>query len=151
MAEWREIVAQWIGEDAFEGQNSKGVTLQIGNMENRPGVGPMEMLLLGLAGCTGMDITSILRKERQNLQKFEVRVRGNRSETYPKIYTEIEVIYLLWGEDLDPKAVERAIQLSEEKYCSVGIMLGKAAKITSSYHILEPGQVVDAELQGKGQ
>ncbi len=145
MAEWREINAQWIGEDAFEATNARGVSIQLGNLENQPGVGPMEVLLMGLAGCTGMDITSILRKERQDLQKFVVKVRALRSDEYPKIYTDIEVTYLLWGNDLDRKAVERAIELSEEKYCSVGLMLGKAAKIVSAYRLLAPGETVESQ------
>jgi putative redox protein len=90
----------------------------------------MELLLAGLAGCTGMDIASILTKQRQPFVDLKVQVRGKRASDYPKVFTELEVTYLLWGEGLDPKAVERAIQLSEERYCSVGIMLGRKLRST---------------------
>lgn len=134
-AEWKNIHVEWIKDMAFTGYNQAGAEIQVGTLDGEPGVGPMELLLMGLAGCTGMDIVSILGKKRQPLEKFQVRVRGKRAEDYPMVYTHIEVTYLLWGE-LDPKAVEHAIQLSEEKYCSASIMLGAVAKITSSYKIL---------------
>jgi putative redox protein len=136
---WREVVAEWKGEDSFVGRNASGGSVQIGTIDGQPGIGPMEMLLLGVAGCTGMDITLILRKQRQELVDFKVIVRGKRAETYPKIYTDIQVIYLLWGEALDPVAVEQAIQLSEEKYCSASVMMRASAKIESVYYILPPG------------
>jgi putative redox protein len=133
---WREISIDWKGELGFEGRNSTGGTVQIGKVEDRPGVSPMELLLMGLAGCAGMDIVSILTKKRQALKDFQVQVRGKRAVEHPKIFTEIEVTYLLWGDALDPKGVERAIQLSEEKYCSASAMLGAVAKISSTYRIL---------------
>ena len=133
--EWKEVVAEWIGESCFTGKNQSGGSVQIGSFENRPGIGPMEMLLLGVAGCTGMDIVSILGKKRQKLQDLKVRVRGKRSDEHPKVYKEIELIYELWGENLDPKGVEQAIQLSEEKYCTVSLMLKPVAEIRSSYKI----------------
>lgn len=138
--QWKEIVAEWCGESAFIGKNAAGGTVQMGSLEGKPGISPMELVLVGLAGCTGSDITAILEKKRQPPQAFLVRVRALRAEEYPKIWKEIEVTYLLWGEGIEPKAVEDAIRLSEEKYCSVGLMLGKAASIRSSYRILKPGQ-----------
>jgi putative redox protein len=114
----------------------------MGTLDDKPGVGPMQLLLVGLAGCTGMDIVSILQKKRANLTDFKVKVRGKRAESYPMIWTDIEVTYLLWGEGLKPKDVEQAIALSEEKYCSVGIMLEKATHIHSEYRILKPGELV---------
>ena len=135
---WKEIVAQWRGGMGFIGTNPAGVQVQIGTVDGQPGIGPMEMLLFGLAGCTGMDIVSILEKKREKLIDFQVKVRGKRAEDYPMVYTDIEVAYHLWGEDLDPKAVETAIRLSEEKYCSVSIMLGASARITTSYTIYAP-------------
>lgn len=134
---WKEVIADWQGGMGFIGRNPSGGVVQIGSVNGQPGIGPMEMLLLGLAGCTGMDIVSILEKKRQDLQDMQIRVRGKRAETHPKIYTEIEVIYHLYGKGIDPGAVEHAIELSEEKYCSAGAMLGAVAKITSSYIIHE--------------
>jgi len=134
MAEWREISADWIGETAFKTAGSNGVELQMGTLGEQKGVSPMEMLLMAKAGCTGMDIASILEKKRQPLKDLKVKVRALRAEDYPKIWTVIEVEYQVWG-NVEPKALEDAIHLSEEKYCSVGIMLGKAAELRSSYKI----------------
>lgn len=136
--QWREIEAEWHGGGTFIGRNAAGGTVQMGKLDERPGVSPMELILVGLAGCTGVDIVDILEKKRQPLKALNVKVRGKRSEDYPKIYKEIEVMYLIWGEGIDPKAVERAIQLSEEKYCSVSAMLRMTADIKSSYQILNP-------------
>jgi putative redox protein len=138
--EWKEVVAEWEGESGFTGKNTAGGSIQIGTVNGRPGVGPMEMLLLGVAGCTGIDIVSILDKKRQNLQDFQIRVRGRRAKEYPRVYKEIEVTYLLWGTNIDSKAVEHAIQLSEEKYCSASIMMRAVADMHSTYHILAPGE-----------
>jgi len=137
--QWREIEAEWQGGGTFIGKNAKGGTVQIGTLNDLPGVSPMELILVGLAGCTGLDIVDILEKKRQPLTALSVKVRGKRSEEHPKIYKEIEVTYLVWGEGIDPKAVERSIHLSEEKYCSVSAMLRKAADIRSTYKILKPG------------
>ncbi len=139
--EWKEVSATWQGDMAFLGKNAAGGMVQMGSLNDQPGIGPMELLLVGLAGCTGMDIISILQKKRASLTAFEVRVRGKRAQDYPMVYTHIEVEYLLWGDGLKAKDVEQAIALSEEKYCSVGIMLGKTASIQSRYRILPPGQV----------
>jgi putative redox protein len=111
--------------DSFpkEGQTSKGPT-------------PMELLLVAVAGCTGMDIVDILRKKRLNLMGLEVKVTGTRAETYPMVYTELDLVYVVRGKDIPASAVEQAVKLSEEKYCSVGIMLGQAAKINSRYEII---------------
>lgn len=140
MAEVKEITAEWKGGTAFIGRNAAGGEVQMGALEGKPGIGPMELVLVALAGCTGVDIVSILQKKRLNLTDFRLRVRGVRAETYPQVYTDIEVEYLLWGENLPAKDVEQAIHLSEEKYCSVGIMLGKTARIHSTYRIFSPGE-----------
>ena len=112
----------------------------MGTLNDKPGVGPMQLLLVGLAGCTGIDIVSILQKKRVNISDMQVRVKGKRATDFPMIWTDIHVIYLVWGEKVLANDVEQAIQLSESKYCSVSLMLGKAAKITSEYHILKPGE-----------
>lgn len=138
--EWKEVSATWKGDLTFIGENEEGGLVQMGSLDGRPGIGPMQLVLVGLAGCTGMDIVSILQKKRVSLTAFKVKVRGKRALDYPMVYTHIEVEYLLWGESLKAKDVEQAIALSEEKYCSVGIMLGKTANIHSSYRILSPGQ-----------
>jgi putative redox protein len=137
---WTEITAAWKSEMTFIGQNASGGIVQMGEMEGKSGVGPMQLLLMALAGCTGMDIASILQKKRLKLTDMQVRVRGKRANDYPKIWTDIHITYLIWGEYLQPKDAEQAIRLSEEKYCSVGIMLGKTTRITSEYHLFKPDE-----------
>lgn len=141
---WREVVAEWQGDSAFIGRNPGGGTVQMGTLEGKPGVSPMELLLIGVAGCTGVDVASILTKKRQPLKALKVKVRGKRAETHPRVYTEIEVTYLIWGDGIDPKAVEQAIQLSEEKYCSASAMMRGVAEIRSSYRLL-PSDASDTE------
>ena len=96
---------------------------------------PAKLLIAALAGCTAMDVISILRKKRQEVTHFEVVVNGARATEHPKIYTDIEIVYRVRGRDLDPAAVERAIQLSEEKYCPSMAMLRHAANIKNRYEI----------------
>jgi len=100
------------------------------------GCRPIEMLLVGLAGCTGMDVISILRKKRQLVTDYEVRVEGRRTESHPMVFTEITIEHVLTGYDLQPEAVARAIRLSEEHYCSVGAMLGKTAHFTQFFRLV---------------
>jgi putative redox protein len=138
-----EIVASWKGEMAFLGENALGGTVQMGTLDGKPGVGPMQLLLFGLAGCTGMDIVSILEKKRIKIDDLKIIVNATRAIDIPMIWTDIHLTYLLWGENIIPKDMEQAIQLSEEKYCSVGIMLGKSSSITSEYIILKPGEIID--------
>lgn len=133
--QWREIEAEWQGGGTFIGRNASGGTVQMGKLNERPGVSPMELILVGLAGCTGVDIADIMEKKREPLKALKVMVRGKRSEDFPKIYKEIEVTYLIWGEGINPKSVEQAIRLSEEKYCSVSFMLKPVVEIRSTYQI----------------
>jgi putative redox protein len=134
-----EIIANWKGELSFIGNNSTGGSVQMGSLDGKPGTSPMQLLLIALAGCTGMDIISILQKKRILLSDFQVKVTGKREPDFPMIWSQIHINYLLWGNDIREKDVEQAIELSEQKYCSVGIMLGKSAKISSEYHIHKPG------------
>jgi len=135
-----EITASWKSENTFVGQNSLGGLVQMGTLDGKPGVGPMQLLLVALAGCTGMDIVTILQKKQTALSDLQVQVRGKRAEDYPMIWTEIHLTYLVWSKNVKQKDLEQAIELSENKYCSVGIMLGKSAKITHEYRILKPGE-----------
>lgn len=96
---------------------------------------PMELLLLGLAGCTSMDVVSILQKQRQPFTGLQVRVTAERAEEYPRIYTQIHLEYVVQGVGVDAKAVERAIELSQTKYCSASAMLSQAAEISTSFRI----------------
>lgn len=95
---------------------------------------PMELILLGLIGCTGVDVASILTRMKEPLEGLKVSAEAERADEHPKVYTKIHMIYEFKG-DLNVKKVERAIRLSEDKYCSVSAMLGKTAEITSEYHL----------------
>ncbi len=98
---------------------------------------PMELLLMAFGGCSGMDVISILRKKKQNVSKFETNVDGEMAEDYPHMYTALHIEYVVTGKNISEEAVKRAIELSLDKYCSVGATLGKAAKITHSYKIIQ--------------
>ncbi len=98
---------------------------------------PMELILEGLAGCTAMDVISIMRKKRQNVTGFEVTAHAERANQHPKVFTAIEINYIFRGKDIDPKAVERAIELSEQIYCPAQAMLAQVAPIKLSYEIIE--------------
>jgi putative redox protein len=100
------------------------------------GPSPMELLLLGLAGCTAMDIISIMAKKRQPMTNLQVKVQGERAETHPKIWTKIHLEYIAYGEGISETALARAIELTESTYCSANAMLSKAAEITRSYRIV---------------
>jgi len=101
------------------------------------GFRPLELLLIGLAGCTGMDVISILQKKRQNVTGFEVKVHAERAEEHPRVFTHITIEYLITGQNLDLAAAERAVELSETKYCSAQAMLSKAASIEHRITLLE--------------
>jgi putative redox protein len=101
------------------------------------GFRPMELLLVGLAGCTAMDVISILRKKRQDVRDYVVVVHGTRAETHPMVFTEITVEHRVFGHEVDPEAVRRAIELSESRYCGAGAMLRQTAKLTHTFRILE--------------
>jgi len=133
MEDWREIEAVWDGGNAFEGLSRSGLKVMMGAPE---GFSPMEMVLISMAGCTGLDVSSILKKMRQPLEEMKVRIRGLRRDEHPRFYTQIEVEYLFTGTGLDSKAIEQAIALSEDKYCSVSAMLRESAAIKSSYRII---------------
>ncbi len=98
---------------------------------------PMELMAMSLAGCTAMDVISILRKKRQEITSFEVKVDAERATQHPHVFTAIEITYVLRGKGIDPASVERAMQLSEEKYCPAQAMLRAVAPIALKYEIIE--------------
>jgi len=104
------------------------------------GFRPMELLLVGLGGCTGMDVISILRKKRQQVTGYAVHVSGIRAEENPMVFVEITVVHIVTGHHIQPEAVARAIQLSEERYCGAGAMLGKVAHLTHTFRIVEEAE-----------
>lgn len=96
---------------------------------------PKELLLLGLAGCTASDVISILQKKRAKIDDFEINITAEVTEEHPKVYSKIDLEYVFYGDDVDSKAVERAIELSMTKYCGVSAMLEKAMEINHTYRI----------------
>jgi len=130
-----------ISEMQFEGNASSGHQLIMdaddGSGGHNKGFRPMELLLVGFGGCTGMDVISILRKKRQNVAGLEMNVKGEKSDAHPHVYREVRIEYVVKGKGVEKDAVERAIALSLDKYCSVGATLGKTATITHSYRIVE--------------
>ena len=101
------------------------------------GVRPMEMVLLGLGGCTAFDVVSILKKARQSISDCQVELQAERAETVPKVFTKIHVHYIVKGQGLSDARVKQAVDLSAEKYCSVSAMLSQTATITHDYEIVE--------------
>jgi putative redox protein len=98
---------------------------------------PMEMLLVGLGGCTGMDVISILRKMRQDVSRYEIRLKGQRASDHPRVFTTISVEHVVHGHGLSAESVRRAVELSATRYCSAAAMLGKVARIEESYRMVD--------------
>jgi putative redox protein len=131
-----EINSQWRSGLTFDAVGQKGIPVRMGSSDEPAANTPMDLVLMALAGCTGMDVVSILEKKRQPARSMEIRVRGTRADDPPRVYTDIEIEFLLTGELLTEEAVARSIELSETKYCSVGAMLGKGARLHTSFQIL---------------
>lgn len=135
-----ELSAQVVLEEGmrFAGASGSEHTVTLDGLHaGSAGPSPMELVLIGLAGCSAMDVVSILRKQHQPLQGLEVRARGQRRDEPPRIFTEIHLEYIVHGIDVDPTALVRAIDLSEQRYCSVWAMLVHSATIDSSWAIVE--------------
>src|SRR5208282_3016635 len=119
----------WIEKERFNGIASSGHSIVVDG-DKAGGNSPMELVLIGLCGCTGYDVVSILQKKREPFTSLDVRAEAERAPNPPSVYTEIKLIYRVGGK-VSRKAVEDAVRLSEEKYCSVSAMLEKTAKITT--------------------
>ena len=127
---------KWIGEQEFVATSPSGHTMAIdSDRESNKAPGPMELVLMALGACTATDVVSILKKKRQKLESLEVLCSGERAAEPPTVWTKLEIVYRLRGE-FDEGAVKHAIELSEEKYCSVAAMLKKTAKVSWRYEIL---------------
>lgn len=109
------------------------------------GPSPMELLLMGTAGCTAIDVIGILRKKRQQVTAYQVRIHGTRAETHPKVFTDITIEHIVTGYAVDEAAVVHAIELSNTKYCSAHAMMSKTAHITTTHRIIEASATKDPE------
>jgi putative redox protein len=136
-----KATVQWKEKMTFIGTPDSGFPVQMdadasfGGTDQ--GVRPMEMIALGLAGCTGMDVISILRKKRQQVTRFEVRVNAPRSADHPKVFTSALITYVVTGTNVEEAAVLRSIELSMTKYCPVQVMLAYAFPMELHYEIYE--------------
>jgi putative redox protein len=131
---------RWIGEEKFVAISPSGhaIALDSESASNKAPT-PMELTLMALAACTATDVAGILKKKRQKLESLEVLCSGERAPEPPKVWTKLEVVYRLRGQ-IEEAAVKRAIELSEQKYCSVSAMLQKTATLTWKYEILPPAE-----------
>ncbi len=138
-----ECKISWLASSgmAFMAETGTGHIL---NMDGAPEAGgrnlaprPMELMLAGAGGCTAFDVVLILQRSRQNVLGCEVTLQAERADTDPKVFTKINMHFIVKGNNLDPSKVERAIQLSHHKYCSATAMLGKTAEITHSFEIVQ--------------
>jgi len=132
---------KWLDNMSFVGESGSGHSVV---MDGAPDSGgrnlaarPMEMVLLGMGGCTAFDVVAILKKARQPIDDCIVELSAERAEDIPRIFTKIHVQYIVKGRGLSEKQVEKAVNLTAEKYCSVSIMLAKSAEITHDFKILE--------------
>ncbi len=132
---------KWVEQASFLGETESNHAVL---MDGPPTAGgrnlgprPMEMLLIGTGGCTAFDVVSILKKSRQAISDCYVELIAERAETDPKVFTKIHMHFVVTGKDIKPEAVEKAIKLSAEKYCSASIMLGQTAAITHDFEVVQ--------------
>ena len=136
-----KVNIKWTGGVSFAGTADSGHTVI---MDGAPEAGgqnqgarPMELVLIGMGGCTAFDVVHILRKSRQDISDCVAEIEAKRAETDPKVFTNIHIHFIVTGKNLDAKKVQHAIELSATKYCSASIMFGKTAKITHDFEIVE--------------
>lgn len=139
MANTKSAKIAWTGEDLnFSGSLESGFPIQMKSTADDEGASPMSIFLAGVAGCTAMDVLSIVQKKRQPVDNMEVEIVGIRAETHPMVYTDVDITYILYGSGIDPAAVERAIELSQTKYCSASIIFQRAGvNVQTHYELRE--------------
>ena len=134
----------WVQDRMFVGESGSGHTFVLGRADGPDGrslcPSPMEVLLIGMGGCTAFDVVQILEKSREPVVDCVAELDAERAPTDPKVFTKVHVRFIVTGHGLDPAKVDRAIKLSAEKYCSASIMIGKTATITHDFEIREPGK-----------
>ena len=136
-----KATVKWLDNMSFVGESESGHSVV---MDGAPdsggrnmGVRPMEMVLLGMGGCTAFDLVLILQRQRQQVIDCRVELEADRADEVPKVFTRIHVHYVVTGKGLDEKKVARAVDMTAEKYCSVSIMLAKSADVTHDFEIIE--------------
>ncbi|MGE5841776.1 MAG: OsmC family protein [Deltaproteobacteria bacterium] len=126
---------EWKGRMQFVGQADNSPSVTLDDSDGKTGPTPMEMVLMGIAGCTAMDVISIMRKKRAEVTGFQVHIAGERAEDHPKRYTKISIEFVIEGKSLSPKDVERSIELSATRYCSA--IASVSAPVETSYRIVD--------------
>jgi putative redox protein len=137
-----ETRVKWLDNMSFVGESASGHSVV---MDGPPEAGgrnlgarPMEMLLLGVGGCSSFDVVSMLKKSRQDITNCEVKISAERADTEPKVFTKIHLHFIIEGNNLSEKKVARAIGLSADKYCSASIMMSKTAEVTHDFEMVSP-------------
>jgi putative redox protein len=135
------VEVRWEGAMRFEGTGASGAAMTLDARPEHGGTGqgpsPMETLLIALAGCTGIDVVSILNKMRAPLRGLEIKVSGDRAAEHPRVFTDVRLEYIFRGPDLRPEQVGRAVELSQDTYCSISAMVRKSAALTYTWRIAE--------------
>ncbi len=141
MSNRHSVTVDLLGNMAFRAITETGHEVvmdaapEVGGTDTGPR--PMELLLVGLGGCTGMDVISMLRKMRQDVTDYEIEISGQRAAEHPKVFTKIHVEHVVRGRGLNPESVRRAVELSATRYCSAAAMLGRVAHIDESYRVID--------------
>jgi putative redox protein len=153
MAETRTAQITLAEGTSFQATSGSGHTILLDNAAEHGGQNlgptPMELLLLGLGGCTGMDVIAMLHKQRQDVTAYQVQVVGERADTHPKVYTHIVVTHVVRGRNLNPRLIAHAVELSATKYCPASAMLGAVARIEEVVRITDEatGDVVEEAIK----
>ncbi|WP_394176107.1 OsmC family protein [Thalassotalea litorea] len=129
---------KWVGDEMFMGISESGHTIVMDANGGKLGPSPLENVLLSLGGCSSVDVVSILEKARQDVQGCVVEIKGTRVDSVPRLFSDIHLHFVISGNNVSEKHVERAVALSADKYCSVALMLNKAVNITHDFEIKEP-------------
>ncbi len=133
-----KAIVQWAGEDLYIGTSPSGHSVTIDTKgENKSAPSPVELLMIAVAGCTAVDVVSILKKKRQRITAYKAEITGERRDEHPRSFTSMHVHHLVYGDDVSEQAVAQAIALSDEKYCSVAATVRPTVTITTSFEIVE--------------
>ncbi|RUO34297.1 OsmC family protein [Aliidiomarina sanyensis] len=127
---------QWIDGLKFVATSGSGHSVVLDGDGAKDAPSPMEMVLMAAASCSSVDVVSILQKAKQSVRTVEVLVDGQRADATPAVFTDIHLKFVVYGRDIAPSHVERAVKLSADKYCSVSIMLSKSVNVTHSFEIV---------------
>lgn len=139
MGKTNTVKLTWKGKRLhFRGQLGSGYEFDMSGQANAENGGSaMEFLLAGVAGCTAMDVAHVLRKKREDISGIEIEISGQRADEIPAVYTEVDILYIIRGQNVSPKSVEQAIELSQTKYCSASIMFKSAGVVVRTDYRIE--------------